>query len=127
MDPEDRKYTKEHEWVKVEGDLALVGITDFAQDQLGDVVYVELPKVGDRVEMMKPFGVIESVKTASDLYAPVTGEVIEVNAQVVDEPQVVNDAPYQGGWLIKVRPDNPSEIEGLMTATQYADMVQESG
>jgi glycine cleavage system H protein len=127
VDPEDRKYTKEHEWVKVEGDLALVGITDFAQDQLGDVVYVELPKVGDRVEMMKPFGVIESVKTASDLYAPVTGEVIEVNARAVDEPQLVNDAPYEGGWLIKVRPDDPSEIEGLMTAAQYADMVQESG
>jgi glycine cleavage system H protein len=127
VDPEDRKYTKEHEWVKIEGDLALVGITDFAQDQLGDVVYVELPKVGDRVEMMKPFGVIESVKTASDLYAPVTGEVIEVNSQAVDEPQVVNDAPYEGGWLIKVRPDDPSEIERLMTAAQYADMVQESG
>jgi glycine cleavage system H protein len=127
VDPQDRRYTREHEWVKVEGDHALVGITDFAQDQLGDVVYVELPKVGDRVEMMKPFGVIESVKTASDLYAPVTGEVIEVNSQVVDEPQVVNDAPYEGGWLIKIRPDNPSEVDGLMTAEQYADMVQESG
>ena len=123
MDPEDRRYTKEHEWVKIEGDQAVVGITHFAQDQLGDVVYVELPKVGDRVEMMKPFGVIESVKTASDLYAPVTGEVIEVNSSLIDEPQVVNDAPYESGWLIKVRPDNPSEIESLMTAQQYGEMI----
>jgi glycine cleavage system H protein len=123
VDPEDRRYTKEHEWVKLEGDQALVGITDFAQDQLGDVVYVELPKVGDRVRMMQPFGVIESVKTASDLYAPVTGVVVEVNSAVVDEPQTVNDAPYEAGWLIKVKPDDPSEIERLMTAQQYADSV----
>ena len=123
MDPEDRRYTREHEWVKLEGDSALVGITNFAQDQLGDVVYVELPKVGDRVEMMKPFGVIESVKTASDLYSPVTGEVVEVNSMVVDEPQKVNDAPYDAGWLIKVRPDDPSEIDRLMTSQQYADSV----
>ena len=123
MDPEDRRYTKEHEWVKLEGDQALVGITDFAQDQLGDVVYVELPQVGDRVRMMQPFGVIESVKTASDLYAPVTGVVVEVNPAVVDEPQTVNDAPYEAGWLIKVKPDDPSEIERLMTAQQYADSV----
>ncbi len=123
MDPADRRYTKEHEWVKIDGDVALVGITDFAQDQLGDVVYVELPKVGDRVEMMKPFGVIESVKTASDLYAPVSGEVVEVNASVVDEPQVVNEAPYERGWLIKVRPDDTGEIDRLMTAQQYADSV----
>jgi glycine cleavage system H protein len=123
VDPEDRRYTREHEWVKLEGDQALVGITDFAQDQLGDVVYVELPKVGDRVRMMQPFGVIESVKTASDLYAPVTGVVVEVNSAVVDEPQTVNDAPYEAGWLIKVKPDDPSEIERLMTAQQYADSV----
>ena len=126
MDPEDRRYTKEHEWVKLEGDEALVGITHFAQDQLGDVVYVELPKVGDRVQMMKPFGVIESVKTASDLYSPLTGEVIEVNSAVVDEPQRVNDAPYADGWLIKVRPDDPSEIERLMTAQQYGESVGQS-
>ena len=123
MDPTDRRYTSEHEWVKLEGDVAVVGITDFAQDQLGDVVYVELPKVGDRVESMKPFGVIESVKTASDLFAPVSGTVQEVNSQIVDEPQLVNDAPYEGGWLIKIKPDSPSEIETLMTAQQYADQV----
>ncbi len=126
MDPTDRRYTKEHEWVKIEQELALIGITDFAQDQLGDVVYVELPNVGDRVEMMKPFGVIESVKTASDLYAPVSGEVIEVNRSLVDEPQVVNDAPYERGWLIKVKPDDAAQVEELMTAEQYAENVGES-
>ena len=123
MDPADRRYTKEHEWVKIDGDVALVGITDFAQDQLGDVVYVELPKVGDRVEMMKPFGVIESVKTASDLYAPVSGEVVEVNASVVDEPQVVNEAPYERGWLIKVSPDDAGATARLMTAHKSANSV----
>ena len=123
MDPEDRKYTKEHEWVKVDGGEAVVGITQFAQDQLGDVVYVELPKVGDRVEMMQPFGVIESVKTASDLFAPVSGEVTEVNSQLTDEPQLVNDAPYAAGWLIKIRPDNVSELDSLMSAREYGDSV----
>ena len=123
MDPTDRRYTSEHEWIKLDGDLAVVGITSFAQDQLGDVVYVELPKVGDRVEAMKPFGVIESVKTASDLFAPISGTVEEVNGQVADEPQLVNDAPYEGGWLIKVKPDNPSEIDNLLTADQYADEI----
>jgi len=123
LDPTDRRYTKEHEWVKIEADRAVVGITHYAQDQLGDVVYVELPNIGDHVEMMKPFGVIESVKTASDLYSPVTGEVVDINAVAVDEPQVVNDAPYEAGWLIKVKPDDPSEIESLMTAQQYADMI----
>ncbi len=125
MNPTDRRYTKEHEWVKFEQGVALVGITDFAQDQLGDVVYVELPKVGDRIEMMKPFGVIESVKTASDLYAPVSGEVVEVNTSVVDGPQAVNDAPYERGWLIKVKPDDAGQVEELMTAEQYAENVGE--
>jgi glycine cleavage system H protein len=126
VDPTDRRYTSEHEWVKLEGDVAVVGITDFAQDQLGDVVYVELPKVGDRVEAMKPFGVIESVKTASDLFAPVTGTVEEVNAEVADKPELVNDAPYEGGWLIKVKPDSPSDIDNLLTAEQYADEIAKS-
>ena len=126
MDPTDRRYTAEHEWVKLEGELAVVGITSFAQDQLGDVVYVELPKVGDRVESMKPFGVIESVKTASDLFAPLSGTVEAVNTQIENEPQLVNDAPYEDGWLIKVRPDNAGEIDNLMTAEQYGDQVAAS-
>ncbi len=123
MDPADRRYTEEHEWVRLDGETAVVGITYFAQDQLGDVVYVELPKVGERIEMMRPFGVIESVKTASDLFAPVTGTVTEVNGDLMASPQSVNDAPYESGWLIKVKPDNPSEIDALMTAEQYADKV----
>ena len=123
MDPTDRRYTVEHEWIKRDGDLAVVGITSFAQDQLGDVVYVELPKVGDRVEAMKPFGVVESVKTASDLFAPVSGTVEEVNAELADGPQLVNDAPYEAGWLIKVKPDNPSDIDNLLTAEQYQDQI----
>lgn len=123
MNPKDRKYSKEHEWALLENDLVVIGITDFAQDQLGDVVYVELPRGGDRVEQFKVFGAIESVKTASDLYAPISGEVVEVNAAVVDEPATVNDAPYGQGWLIKVRPDSPAALEqelaGLMDAETY--------
>jgi glycine cleavage system H protein len=123
VDPTDRRYTAEHEWVKLEGDVAVIGITSFAQDQLGDVVYVELPKLGARVEAMKAFGVIESVKTASDLFAPVSGTVEDVNGQIESEPQLVNDAPYEGGWLIKVRPDDAAEIDNLLTAEQYGDQV----
>ena len=123
MDPSDRKYSKEHEWAKVEGDLAVVGITDYAQDQLGDVVYIELPKIGERVEQFKVFGVIESVKTASDLYSPISGEVVEINSAAVEEPAQVNDSPYDEGWLIKVRPDSPAQLEaelaGLMDAEAY--------
>jgi len=126
VDPTDRRYTAEHEWVKLEGDVAVVGITDFAQDQLGDVVYVELPKVGDKVEAMKPFGVVESVKTASDLFAPIGGTIAEVNGKLTEEPQLVNDAPYEGGWMIKIQPDDPAEIDTLMTADQYADQVAKS-
>jgi glycine cleavage system H protein len=123
VDPTDRRYTEEHEWVKLDGDLAVVGITNFAQDQLGDVVYVELPKVGDRVEAAKSFGVIESVKTASDLFAPVSGVVEAVNPALTGGPEQVNESPYEDGWLIKVRPDNPADIDSLMTAQQYADQV----
>lgn len=125
MDPSDRKYSKEHEWAKIEGDTAVVGITDYAQDQLGDVVYVELPKVGERVEQFKTFGVIESVKTASDLYAPVSGEVVEINEAVVDEPARVNESPYETGWLIKIRPSDPSalerELDALLDSEAYAE------
>lgn len=125
MNPTDRRYTKEHEWVKLEGGLALVGITDYAQEQLGDIVYVELPTVGSLVEQHKPFGVIESVKTASDLFAPVSGEVVEINQTVVDEPQKVNESPLGEGWLIKIRPDDPKQVETLLTAEEYEEQVGE--
>jgi glycine cleavage system H protein len=123
--PADRRYTTEHEWIKAEGEHYVVGITAFAQDQLGDIVYVELPKVGDRVESGKAFGVIESVKTASDLYAPVSGEVVEVNSQLVDQPQSVNDDPYQAGWMIKIRPEDSTQVERLLTAEQYSEQTGE--
>ncbi len=118
LNPADRRYTTEHEWIKPEGDHYVVGITAFAQDQLGDIVYVELPKVGDRIEAGKTFGVIESVKTASDLYAPVSGEVIEVNGELVDQPQNVNDDPYDRGWMLKVRAASTTELDQLLTAEQ---------
>ncbi|HEY3060686.1 MAG TPA: glycine cleavage system protein GcvH [Chloroflexota bacterium] len=125
LNPADRRYTTEHEWIKAEGDHYVVGITAFAQDQLGDIVYVELPKVGDRVEAGNTFGVIESVKTASDLYAPVTGEVIEVNAELVDQPQAVNDDPYTAGWMIKIKVEDPTTVEQLLTSDQYSEQTGE--
>ena len=121
--PPDRRYTSEHEWIKAEGDEYLVGITSFAQDQLGDIVYVELPKVGDHVEAGKAFGVIESVKTASDLYAPVSGEVVAVNASLVEQPQAVNDDPYSGGWMIRIKADDSSTLDQLLTADQYTAQI----
>jgi glycine cleavage system H protein len=126
MDPTDRRYTSEHEWIKLAGDTAVIGITAFAQDQLGDVVYVELPKVGDRIESAKPFGVIESVKTASDLFAPVTGTVTAINTELESQPQLVNDSVYEAGWLIEVKPDRPADVDQLLTAEQYAEHVAES-
>ncbi|MBX5491002.1 MAG: glycine cleavage system protein GcvH [Chloroflexi bacterium] len=125
MAPDDRRYSKEHEWAKLEGDEVVVGITDFAQSQLGDVVYVELPKVGDQVQQMKVMGVIESVKTASDLYSPVSGEVVAVNEAAVSEPQVINESPYDRGWLIRVRPDNPDELQQLISAAEYEALTSE--
>lgn len=125
MNPADRRYTKEHEWVKIEDGIAVVGITDYAQEQLGDVVYVELPAVGARVTQHEPFGVIESVKTASDLFAPLSGEVIEVNQSVVEEPQRVNESPFEAGWLIKVRPSDLSELDNLLSAEEYTAHVGE--
>ncbi len=125
LNPADRRYTAEHEWIKPDGESFVVGITSFAQDQLGDIVYVELPRVGERIEGGKTFGVIESVKTASDLYAPVSGEVLEVNSTLVDEPQTVNDDPYEKGWMIKIAADDPTEVERLLTDEQYAQQIGE--
>ena len=125
LNPADRRYTTEHEWIKAEGDHYIVGITAFAQDQLGDIVYVELPKVGDRVEAGNAFGVIESVKTASDLYAPVSGEVVEVNGDLVAQPQAVNDDPYSSGWMIKIKVEDPAQVDQLLTSAQYSEQTGE--
>ena len=127
MTPDDRRYSSEHEWAKVDGDEVVVGITDFAQEQLGDVVYVELPRVGDQVKQGRVMGVIESVKAASDLYSPVSGEVAAVNEAAAGEPQKVNDAPYEDGWLIRVRPEATDELNNLMTAEQYDLHVSDRG
>lgn len=117
--PEELKYTEEHEWVMVEGDLAMIGITDFAQDALGDVVFVELPAVGTEVTTGKAFGVVESVKAVSDVYAPVSGTVEEINEELPDAPEIINTSPYGDGWMIKIRMSNPDELDGLMDAAAY--------
>ncbi len=124
MEPTDRKYTKEHEWAKLDDGLAVVGITDYAQEQLGDIVYVELPQLGDAVEQSQTFGIIESVKAASDLFAPVSGEVVAVNEDLVDRPELVNEDPYEGGWMVKVQPEDETQMDELLTAEGYAAHLQ---
>jgi glycine cleavage system H protein len=121
--PGDLRYTKEHEWVRREGDRARVGITDYAQEQLGDVVFVELPKVGARVTAAKPFGVVESVKAVSDLFAPVSGEVVEVNEALERKPDAVNGDPYGDGWMIIIKMTNPAEHDGLLAAPAYEQLI----
>lgn len=120
--PGDRKYTKEHEWVKLDGDTGTIGITDYAQDQLGDIVFVELPDVGATVSAMQKFGEIESVKAVSELFSPVGGEVIARNEELNDNPQWVNDSPYDEGWMLKVKLS--SEPENLMTADEYQKFLE---
>jgi len=123
--PEDLKYTKEHEWVLVEGSVATVGITDYAQDQLGDIVFVELPAVGDKVSKEDAFGVVESVKAVSDIYAPVSGKVTEVNDDLVENPEMLNEDAYGDGWIIKIELNDPEELQDLMSATEYEEYVAE--
>ena len=120
----DLKYSKEHEWVRVEGDVAVVGISDYAQAQLGDVVFVELPEIGRQVAKDSEAAVVESVKAASEVYAPVSGEVVEVNNALGDEPEMVNGAPMGDGWFFKIRIGNPSEIDELMDEAAYQEFVK---
>lgn len=119
--PAELKYSEEHEWAKVEGSRITIGITDFAQSELGDIVFVELPKVGDSVEFGEPFGSVESVKTVSELYAPVTGKVVAVNGGLEDAPENVNKAPYGDGWMIVVEIDDVSELDKLWSAEKYTE------
>ncbi len=123
--PEDLRYSKEHEWVLVEGNVATVGITDYAQDQLGDIVFVELPAVGDRVSKEDAFGVVESVKAVSDVYAPVSGTVLEINDDLPENPEMLNEDPYGDGWILKIEMNDPDELKELMTATEYEEYVAE--
>ena len=125
--PADLRYTREHEWAKREGDRVRVGITHFAQEQLGDVVFVELPKSGTRVRAHQTFGVVESVKAVSDLFAPVSGEVAEVNAELAQKPETVNQDPYGRGWMLAVTPADPKEWDQLLTAAQYEQFIAEGG
>ena len=127
MNPTDRKYSKEHEWVKIEsGDVALVGITHFAQDQLGDIVFVYFPDDLENLEQFKSFGEIESPKAVSELFAPVSGNIIEVNAELQDRPELVNEEPYEAGWMLKVQLSDLSEMDNLMSADQYDALTAES-
>ena len=121
--PSTLRYTKEHEWIRVEGNQAYVGITDYAQQELGDVVYVELPEAGGALRYMEPFGVVESVKAVSDLFAPVSGEIVEVNTGLPGAPDTVNRDPYGAGWMILVRASNPAEWDQLLTAAQYEEFI----
>ncbi|TCT19110.1 glycine cleavage system H protein [Melghiribacillus thermohalophilus] len=123
--PKEYRYSEEHEWVKVEGEKIRIGITDFAQSELGDIVFVELPEVGDEIEAEEPFGSVESVKTVSELYAPVSGKVVEVNEELEDSPELVNESPYEKAWMIIVEPEDMSQVDDLMTAEQYEEMISE--
>lgn len=127
MNPGDRKYSREHEWIKVEeGSRGLVGITHFAQEQLGDVVYLDLPQVGTRLDQFSKLGEVESVKAVSDIYSPVGGDVMEINQEAIDHPEMVNEDPYGKGWFLRVEFHDPSELDSLLTAEEYDAFLSES-
>ena len=121
--PSELKYTKDHEWVKINGDIATIGITDFAQSELGDIVYVEVETLDETLEADEVFGTVEAVKTVSDLFLPLSGEIIEFNEGLEDEPEVVNSDPYEGGWMIKLRCSDLSQVDGLMSADDYKTLI----
>lgn len=123
--PNNLRYSEEHEWVKTEGNEVVIGITHFAQGELGDIVFVELPEVGATIEADEPFGSVESVKTVSELYAPVSGKVVAVNEELSDQPELVNESPYEGAWMVKVELSDESQVEKLLTAEKYAEMTNQ--
>ena len=122
--PSDLLYSNDHEWVKLDGEFATIGITDFAQRELGDIVYIEIETVGDTLEREQVFGTVEAVKTVSDLFMPLSGEVLEFNSTLEDTPEAVNDQPYESGWMIKIKMDNPAQLKYLMSADQYKQLIQ---
>ncbi len=121
--PEDLHYSKDHEWLRVDGDMAVIGITDYAQNSLGDVVYVELPKPGEKFEAHESFGSVESVKAVSEIFTPISGEVVEINESLADEPEKVNSEPYGDGWMIRMRMSNPGEVDSLLSAIEYEEFI----
>ncbi|MFQ3544789.1 glycine cleavage system protein GcvH [Halobacillus rhizosphaerae] len=123
--PKDLRYSEEHEWVKEEGEKVRIGITDFAQSELGDIVFVELPEIGDELEADEPFGSVESVKTVSELYAPISGKVVEINEELEDSPEFVNESPYEKAWMVIIEPTQSSEMDQLMSPEQYEEMINE--
>tara|TARA_B110000046_G_C12875585_1_gene347937 strand:+ start:374 stop:754 length:381 start_codon:yes stop_codon:yes gene_type:complete len=122
--PSDLKYSKDHEWIKVEGDKATIGITDFAQRELGDIVYVEIESLGEELDEQSVFGTVEAVKTVSDLFMPLNGEVLEFNTALEDTPEAVNEDPYESGWMIKIRIQNPDQLNVLLNADQYKSLIE---
>ena len=122
--PEDQKYSEDHEWASMSGDLVTIGINDYAQDQLGEIVFVELPETGDTFEQGDEFGSVESVKAVSEIYMPISGEIVEINEALEDAPELVNNDCYGEGWLIKVKPDDPSQLDKLLDKTAYLDMLK---
>ncbi len=125
--PAELRYSEHDEWIRVDGDETVTGITDYAQDQLSDIVYVELPEVGDHFEQGEPYGVVESVKAASDLNMPIAGEITAANTDLEDTPEIVNQAPYAAGWLIRIRPDRMGDVDALMDAEAYRARIEEQG
>jgi glycine cleavage system H protein len=126
MVPTDLHYTKDHEWVRIDGDTATIGVTDFAAHQLGDVVFVDLPQMGRAIEQFATFGVVESVKAVSDLYAPISGEVVEVNGDLGSQPELVNSDPFGGGWMVRVRVSDAAQVDGLLDAAAYEQLTAEA-
>lgn len=122
--PADRKYTKTHEWVSLEGDVATIGVTDFAQSELGDITYLELPEIGDAISADQAFGIIESVKAANDIFSPIDGEVVSRNEDALATPETINQSPYDQAWLVRVRVADPQQVEELMAATEYDAFAQ---
>lgn len=122
--PKDLRFSEEHEWVKVEDGKVRIGITHFAQSELGDIVFVELPQVGDEIQLNEPFGSVESVKTVSELYAPISGKVVEINSELEDSPEFVNESPYEKAWMIVVEPTDISEVDTLLTPEQYDELIE---
>ena len=123
---EGTKFTKEHEWITISNEgLAMIGISDFAQEQLGDIVSVELPKIGSKFRQMQPMAIVDSVKASSDIYSPLSGEVVQVNDELSEHPELINESPYELGWIVKIKPSNMEELDDLMTAGQYSEFIGE--